>query len=794
MSHRLTSAIKKDDQEVPIVKVRPGVFALREWGDGKGKKGAAARAEADAAAAAGSDAGVEVNALEIEVLGAQRLGQVGSSRGRGRRRASERPGRGRRRRAGHAGVRRGGPAGRPRGPWRRAVRRRGRRRPAHPGSSRSARSGRPAGAGRRAGRKGGSQAPAATAPRSRRQLAARTGPGSAVASSASQPRLEGSERTGERGERVHPPDRPARPSATRSRGSPAKHGRGANLSPERRTRVPSSGTATRSWRAACPRASTCPSARARSWRGETSPTPQPSSSRRLDRGSGPPPIRVIAEALMRRGRLQGDPAVAVRPLDQRRAASRQPSPFGQRPTSALPLCTAATSRSPEVVSEGGESWAARAEDVLSAIERPPARLSPRDGLRRLQELPGHAPRGGLHTLPRAQRAGRNERGRKPVRRAGSPGGEGSLRRRPQDRERRDPHRDRQGAGAIGGEEIGRRERVTDLRGALHHYGPASTGWLPVRRRGRSLLGRARRSGGSGRTARGALRRDRPLQAGSRISTWAWSRRGSPSPSPTWSCSRPSAPEQSLTRSPEAAPMHRVVTRLVSRLVLAAGLWPAFAGAAQQPDAGVAPPPAPEVKLSLTAPTTRGTWKLRVTNDGDVPVRIVADARDARARRHPRGALAHPSAASYLPTTCATPRGRPRAAARRTARQVVLGVVRGAPVLLRRGQGRGARAGGDRRRSPRGGPENTPRSFEVLPIEGGVEPRVAPVAGALEAPPVVSARRAHGRWPSSRPSGGPGDAADADQGAPRARPRRRPRCPRPRAAGPTSSRSAASRYP
>ena len=42
MSHRLTSAIKKNDKEVPITKIRPGVFALREWEEKKGKKGAAA--------------------------------------------------------------------------------------------------------------------------------------------------------------------------------------------------------------------------------------------------------------------------------------------------------------------------------------------------------------------------------------------------------------------------------------------------------------------------------------------------------------------------------------------------------------------------------------------------------------------------------------------------------------------------------------------------------------------------------------------------------------------------------
>src|SRR5260370_34396888 len=38
MSHRLTSAIKKDDKDIPIVKIKPGVFALREWDDRKGKK------------------------------------------------------------------------------------------------------------------------------------------------------------------------------------------------------------------------------------------------------------------------------------------------------------------------------------------------------------------------------------------------------------------------------------------------------------------------------------------------------------------------------------------------------------------------------------------------------------------------------------------------------------------------------------------------------------------------------------------------------------------------------------
>ena len=69
MSHRLTAAIKKDDKEVPIVKLKPGVFALREWEGKKGKRGSAAPAREAAAepeAEANEDGTADVNALEIE--------------------------------------------------------------------------------------------------------------------------------------------------------------------------------------------------------------------------------------------------------------------------------------------------------------------------------------------------------------------------------------------------------------------------------------------------------------------------------------------------------------------------------------------------------------------------------------------------------------------------------------------------------------------------------------------------------------------------------------------------------
>jgi restriction endonuclease Mrr len=106
--------------------------------------------------------------------------------------------------------------------------------------------------------------------------------------------------------------------------------------------------------------------------------------------------------------------------------------------------------------------------VVAAVERY-RDASRRAMLRKLQELPGHAliellllalERSGMHNL-------------KTVRRAGSPGGEAHF-----------SALHKTGGDAVpvaivvrkDGREIGR-ERITDLRGALHHYGPASAGWL-----------------------------------------------------------------------------------------------------------------------------------------------------------------------------------------------------------------------------------------------------------------------------------------------------------------------------
>src|ERR1700729_2307813 len=64
MGARLAALLKKDDKGNPIVRVKPGVFALREWSEKKGRKGRggdAAPAEIEASDETTGD--VEVNAL-----------------------------------------------------------------------------------------------------------------------------------------------------------------------------------------------------------------------------------------------------------------------------------------------------------------------------------------------------------------------------------------------------------------------------------------------------------------------------------------------------------------------------------------------------------------------------------------------------------------------------------------------------------------------------------------------------------------------------------------------------------
>lgn len=187
----------------------------------------------------------------------------------------------------------------------------------------------------------------------------------------------------------------------------------------------------------------------------------------VDRNQGAVPFRAIAEAAQRRGRVSGDLnsatsaiAAAIRGDNLRRAAQ------GQRPRFRL--------------SNGGRvaltDWVLGSDllrmeqDALLAIDRY------REAARRVlagklqKDMSGPALVELL--LIALERLGFREI--KQVRRAGLPGGEshfsavhvgtGGEEIRTAIVLRRD------------GREIGR-ERVIDLRGSLHHYGPATAGWL-----------------------------------------------------------------------------------------------------------------------------------------------------------------------------------------------------------------------------------------------------------------------------------------------------------------------------
>ena len=185
----------------------------------------------------------------------------------------------------------------------------------------------------------------------------------------------------------------------------------------------------------------------------------------FDRNAGPVPIRAIGEGLTRRGRVQGDSLLVMAQVSaSMRADNLRRSAGGQRPrfrfaTGGRVALTDWTL--------GGELPRLE-QDVVSAVERY-REASRRAMLRRIQELPGHA----LIELAllALERVGMTNI--KSVRRAGSPGGEAHF-----------SAVHKAGGDAVptaivvrkDGREIGR-ERVTDLRGALHHYGPATTGWL-----------------------------------------------------------------------------------------------------------------------------------------------------------------------------------------------------------------------------------------------------------------------------------------------------------------------------
>lgn len=189
----------------------------------------------------------------------------------------------------------------------------------------------------------------------------------------------------------------------------------------------------------------------------------------FDRAQGPVQVRSVVDALIRRGRLAGDSMLAsaqltasLRADNLRRSANGQRPRFrfAQGPGNGPRLALTDWTLSTDLVRLEAEA--------ISAVERY-REAARRTMLRKLQELPGHA----LIELVLLglERVGMSNV--RTVRRAGAPGGEAHF-----------AATHRTGSDEIktaivvrkDGREIGR-ERVSDLRGALHHYGPAAAGWL-----------------------------------------------------------------------------------------------------------------------------------------------------------------------------------------------------------------------------------------------------------------------------------------------------------------------------
>lgn len=192
----------------------------------------------------------------------------------------------------------------------------------------------------------------------------------------------------------------------------------------------------------------------------------------FDRAQGPVPVRSVVDALLRRGRLAGDAMMASAQLTASlRADNLRRQANGQRPRFRFGGSTNGRHDGPRVALT---DWTLSSDlvrlelDAIAAVERY-REAARRTMLRKLQELPGHA----LIELVLLglERAGMTNV--RAVRRAGAPGGEAHF---------AAVHRN--GTDEIrtaivirkDGREIGR-ERVSDLRGALHHYGPAAAGWI-----------------------------------------------------------------------------------------------------------------------------------------------------------------------------------------------------------------------------------------------------------------------------------------------------------------------------
>jgi hypothetical protein len=185
----------------------------------------------------------------------------------------------------------------------------------------------------------------------------------------------------------------------------------------------------------------------------------------FDRNAGPVPLRSVVEHLIRRGRMTGDPAIASTQLAASlRADNLRRQDAGQRARYRF----ASGGRVAPTEWLLGSDLVRLESDVALAVERY-REGARRAFLRRVQELPGHS--FVELALVALEKIGMTQV--RMVRRAGTSGGEAHF----------------AAVHKTGGDEIrtaivirkdGReigRERVGDLRGTLHHYGPASAGWL-----------------------------------------------------------------------------------------------------------------------------------------------------------------------------------------------------------------------------------------------------------------------------------------------------------------------------
>jgi hypothetical protein len=439
MGARLAALLKKEDKATPIVRIKPGVFGLRDWSDKKGKRGAK-----DDDAAADSDNGMDVNALEVEAAANASAAAADEDDDAPIMVSGED--------ALRADLAASGaelfededdddqPILAP------------------PGASSSTQ-------GAASGGGGGQQSlDGITEGNRRRRRRRRRGRGGA-----SEFGPAGENRGGERGDRISGPrleqgeQGAIQPTAIVSiDGDSSIDGTRDPLAPAPRPQIRDR---QQIMAGGAPSGIDVPLGEGEDLAGRELADAAFIVLGSCDRNAGPVSVRTIVDALMRRGRLSGDPALAstqvsasLRADNLRRAAASQRPRFRFASSARMALTDWAL----------GPDLARLEQEVIQAVDRY-REASRRTMLRRLQELPGHSfTELALLALERIGMV--NIRA---VRRAGSPGGEAHF-----------MATHKTGTDEVrtalvirkDGREIGR-ERVSDLRGALHHYGPATVGWL-----------------------------------------------------------------------------------------------------------------------------------------------------------------------------------------------------------------------------------------------------------------------------------------------------------------------------